>query len=388
MNSLKEKKRLIDWEEELNFWIPGIELEEHFIEYTKMEAFEKFSIGNTLYGLDLSIKDFYQQVFSMYYNKIDDINYNSFEKNIMNMFQINNTVEKKDESIIDESVNKEDIVYSKNNLSKTLNTDFMIKKVKKNSLIKRNTKDSDSLINLNNCINVVGCNKKNNIKSKANLSFFEVFKINKAKKKDKKLKKNIIKSSFAVALSIITAVSSYGIVKSLSKVNIEDNRSSISSVVLNDNISNNVKTMRKCVIDKDIVQYSEKSNVAISNTKIKEKDIELKSEDSTQSKLMLGSMIKLNSKSKIFCRSSDCIKNNNGYSPYFSLDTDRYIKSVTFDYNGSIINSKNQKEIDSLLSKGAKILVIGTSINENSNIADEGYYNYKDAKVLCKSGVL
>ena len=56
MNILKEKKRLIDWEEELNVWIPGINLEDHFIEYTKMDAFDKFNIGNTIYGWNLSMK--------------------------------------------------------------------------------------------------------------------------------------------------------------------------------------------------------------------------------------------------------------------------------------------------------------------------------------------
>lgn len=46
MNGLKEKKALIEWEKELDVWLVDILMAEHFLMYTKFEAFDKIVVNN------------------------------------------------------------------------------------------------------------------------------------------------------------------------------------------------------------------------------------------------------------------------------------------------------------------------------------------------------
>lgn len=383
MNILKKKKRLIDWEEELNVWIPGINLEDHFIEYTKMEAFDKFNIGNTIYGWNLSMKMLYQHILNGF--SVDINNYNEFQEKIFNLYQEKPLKDWENEygiRIVDICPDEHDKFYFKRDFLKKLNSNFVIEKVRKDII---NT-DYDNSINHNMKTNglIIKKRKTDVIRPKVK-SLFDIVNVKRNKKNNNKLKKNIIKSSFAIALSIITAVSSYGITKALSKSVSSDYDIKVSSNVSNDN---NLNSMKTCVIDNSL-KKSTKTNYTFGNNYVKEEVLEVKKQENNQCNLILGSKIKLKNNSKIFSKINDCINDNNGLNPYFSSDDDRYIKCVTLDYNGNIIDSKNQKEIDNLISDGAKILVIGTSMNNDSNIADEGYYNYKDAKILCKTcGVL
>lgn len=198
----------------------------------------------------------------------------------------------------------------------------------------------------------------------------------------KKIKKGIIKSSIAIVLSLVTAVSSYGLFKSFSNRNNNHNddttvNSSISAIpvytVINDKISE--------VNSKSIIVNEESDEVIVSKQEIVSDKVSNDEIKYTTDDLQLNQEITIIEGSSIYDNCWSAADEVDGLNPYYSCNEKRKIDSFGLEYNGEIIYTGDNDEINRYMSLGAHKTVVCTSING----CGEGFYNIDDVVVANKT---
>ena len=187
-------------------------------------------------------------------------------------------------------------------------------------------------------------------------------------------------------MTVTTSFAAFGILNSYNKKkNNPDNNDSKSDVVLQDNsVSNDIKP----IPDKDITDHKDNNDVKPSNTKPVQntvnKEVDVENDITENSEVNLGNIINVSPSSKIYDNIYDATNGTNGLTRYFENNVNRYIVYVAFEYNGQVIYSSSEKEIELLTNKGAKMVAVGTSLVKGGDC--EGFYNYDDVVTLNNGG--
>ncbi len=210
----------------------------------------------------------------------------------------------------------------------------------------------------------------------------------------KKLKKGIIMSSIALVMSLVTAVTSYGISKSLKDsvdnifdsnvVNLKDSISDSNFVkVINSNSNSIIESdivSEKVTIDETKEDLQREKNIGnnknvdnLLDSKDDDFNIDVKIED-----LELHQMVTVSVGSKIYTNCLDANNKTNGLNPYYSYDEEREINSFGLDYEGTMIYSDSEEEINYWTEKGAKKTTVCTTLNGGG----EGFYNIDDVVIV------
>ena len=233
---------------------------------------------------------------------------------------------------------------------------------------------------------------KNMVKS-AKEKVFKVVKTRKPKN-EKKVKHSLIKATIAIALSVTTAIAAFGLFKANSDKNDEviDNKTS-SVKTHDDNDKNIVKSGLDNLIsddfktkDSSVSKQKEKDVKSNQATKVDNKKTSVKENNNETLDIYtvnLGESINVSDDSKIYTNIYDAASETNGLNRYFSSDTTRYVEYMAFEYNGQVVYSNSEQEIELLKSNGAKMIAVGTSVEKNG--ACEGFYNSDDVVVLSKT---
>lgn len=199
----------------------------------------------------------------------------------------------------------------------------------------------------------------------------------------------MFKTAVAFALSVVTAISSYG----LSKMEVRGNESK-DSISYTDEMINPIENSG--LLEKNLI-YDKiyENNLSSDNTcdneieltekvEVDESIIEDKEEieifDSL-SNLDLGDNVIITDGAKIYSSVSDAVDMINGFNSYYANDVERTLKCIALEYDDEIIYSESIEEVKFLKSEGAVIVSVGTSINDGY----EGFYNANDVVVKTKT---
>lgn len=388
MSIFKEKKPLIEWEKDYDVWkldlLPG----QHFIECTKLEAFNLFSIGNIKRDWGCYEQDFYH-------------NYISFSKNstLSLLSGIDCTViDNRKKSFIEwekelgffvtnASIYEHNKKCSKREAEKILYTSFFVSSWNDEAdklyfdCIYNNKYSSDNCLVIKNFnyVNVVPVEEVNKSES-----FIKRTVIGKQRKKKNdisekkvkvgrydnkvKIRNKFFKKAFALALSLITAFSVTGFSNSaVETYSLNDEEISSST-----NLSESIIKSDECV--KLVNNYDNLDRNSIGrecfdlNKKTVTKQIEVDS-------VNLGDVINIKDGSKVYDNVYSAIDKDNGLDCIYSFDTDRNVNYVALKYDNNIIYSDDYDEISRYKQSGASVVSVCT---------DDGFYNSEDIVVKVK----
>lgn len=217
------------------------------------------------------------------------------------------------------------------------------------------------------------------------------------KSKDKtKVKRNIIKSTVAIVLSLVTSLS----VVSLTKL-VGSSKSDIDSVTVKTKVNDSTNSNNKDIginrvkevmnnNNKENTTYSNNSNVKssilekdVTNNNLVKKDNNVK-KDTINNNVLKNDDINIGDKivivdnsNTIYSSFDDAINDVNGLNPYYGNDLVRDVDYVALNYKGDITYCYTQEEVDSLKNMGATVEAVCTSIDNQVN---EGYYRVKQLK--------
>ena len=388
MSIFKEKKPLIEWEKDYDVWkldlLPG----QHFIECTKLEAFNLFSIGNIKRDWGCYEQEFYR-------------NYISFSRNstLILFSGIDCTViDNRKKSFIEwekelgffvtnASIYEHNKKCSKSEAEKLLYTSCFVSSWNDDAdklyfdCIYNKKYSSDNCLAIKNFkyVNVVPVeevNKKDSFIKKIVLGKQKNKKYEFTEKRVKvrgydnkvKIRGKCLKKVFALALSLMTAFSTTGFSNSaVETYSLNDEKISSST-----NLSDSIIKSEKCVklvndnvkLDRNSVS-KERFDL---NKKIVTKEIEFDS-------VNLGDVINIKDGSKVYDNVYSAIDKDNGLDCIYSFDTDRNVNYVALKYDNNIIYSNDYDEISRYEQCGASVVSVCT---------DDGFYNYDDIVVKVK----
>ena len=429
MNSLKEVKPLIEWENYLGVWMVDLLPKQHLVEYTKIEAFEKIGASNIR---DWTIREssLYNQL--IYNNGILCLEHKEYsvkdnrKRSLIEWEkELGFIIANIDNSSHLEYCTKEEAIqrlygsylvrswdeYADNIYLEYLNGMLHPKKTQEEKLVIKDFECVDvKPINNSKSANISNVNIKkkdsmfkkiSSIKTKLSEKIEEkIIKINNKNNKIK-VRKNGFKAFVSLTLSLVTAVSMYGFSKmkpaydnSVQKLSCIDevdddiinlNENLIFSDYQKDNILFN-NYQKENVFNNEIkdnldlfkAKEDNKKNVSVKqdiDNKVKcvkevvntnkESDVIFK----IDSDFNLGDKIILIDGSKVYDNVYGAIDKKDGYQTYYSYDTCRNINFLALNYNGTIIYSNNNSEVSKYKSMGAKVVSVCT---------DDGYYNAGD----------
>ena len=415
MNYLKVKKTLIEWERELDIWIPDIQFDEHFMNCSKIEAFDKINVYNVINGWNDNIISIYKK-FKYEYNSDfylfsigeSDLIKRKLYFGVKDLYCEKPLIEFEKElgiwivDIIEEDhykihlkkdvLDKLDIVY------KTKKWDIEANMYYSKYLLKskgENDENNESLKNEDLVLSEVK-NEKHHIHKKKNASnFLNIIKVNKSKKKNN-LKKSIIKKTMSLVLSMVTIASGYAFSKVIQRnddsftseaISYSKSTEDINNFKMN-NFESAILSKQNDKIDKDVDNKTEKKVDIEKKDQIIKTDLdneksfqEIKTDiDDENVSVHIGDDIELTNDALIYGNYYDTSDRKYGLNPYYGNEMDRYISAVTLEYNGVTDYYDNQSKIDSLINMGAKVIALQSS----NEFGVEGYYNICDVKVKSK----
>lgn len=429
MNSLKEVKPLIEWENYLGVWMVDLLPKDHLVEYTKMEAFAKIGVSNVR---DWSVREsnLYNQLCCnngiLYlehkeYNVIDNRKRPLIEWEREFGYCIVNLPNYKhlEYCTKEEASNKlygNYLVQSWNSFADNLYCKYMndfsnFKKINNEKIVVKDFEYVD-VLPINDIGESVKVNVGNSKKRNSVLSKIAIIKNKLSEKIEKKIikvnnKKNKvkvtnsgIKAFLSLTLSLVSTVSMHGFCKT--NISYENSIPRLSYVneidddVINLNHNNvfssyhreiikeeklNIDDFDKMLLKKiikdeiklDFVEnklINELNKITIDNIKKEDEDI---NNDSLLSSgcddVSIDDKIILEEGSKVYENIYSAIDEANGLSTYFSYDTCRNVDYIALDYNGNIIYSNDDNEVKYYKSRGAKVVSIRTN---------DGFYNVND----------
>ena len=230
-----------------------------------------------------------------------------------------------------------------------------------------------------------------------------IFGIKKARKPKSSIgmKKKIVTAAVAIAVSIVTAVTSLGfsnIFKKNKDMVIIDESSSISTTTevkenLNNDITSNKKTTNTKT-DNSVLSVNldtQKANLSeskLSNDESKREVVSsnIKAGTSTSGKkekeeqdilkekiVSLGDKITIKEGSSIYVSSDNANQQINGLEPIFSYSQERDVDMIVFDNNGTLIYADEKEEYDYCLKQNYELSCVRTG---------DGYYNGNDIIII------
>ena len=200
-----------------------------------------------------------------------------------------------------------------------------------------------------------------------------------------KIRRNIIKSSIAIALSLVTAVTAFGISKisfwknsevdgvTNSYVDIDDttydsnkNQELVSN--FDDKLVNNSIMFNK-FDNNEFAKVEDTKKSFVSSDNVEDNSLNVRS-------ISLNDEITIDDDAYIYTNAYDACCENDGLDPYYDSNYVRNVRGVAFEDDNSVVFAYTQEEYDYLNSKGAIIKAVG---------CDDGFYNIDDVKVLSYS---
>lgn len=221
-----------------------------------------------------------------------------------------------------------------------------------------------------------------------------------------KIKRGIITSSVALALSLVTAVTAFGVSKisfwkdnsvdsitdsyaDVIEENVDSNKINISHYEKNDFDNNKVNStdallgvddsiinsnMMFKASDDDKVSLNDNKMVNVNLNKEVDNNVEKdKSEDNSIDIISINDEITVTDGAHIYTNCIDACKKSDGLDPYYDSDYKRTIRGVAFESDGSIVYTYSQQDYDYWVEKGANIEAV---------CCDDGFYNIDDVKIL------
>ena len=255
-------------------------------------------------------------------------------------------------------------------------------------------------------------NKKSTISRK--VEWFQIISSRKPKNKQK-MKFNLIQTTVAVALSLVTSLTIFGVSKSLLNRKDNDIATENSNIEVKDDVirskSNNDEKSCDLLLNSDQLKGIYSPNIIENNKSYKPIDNNItdypkKSEEETDVHhkknegktdvdpneneqvtenaydIMIGDIVNVSPDSKIYDNIYDAASETNGLNRSISSNTTRYIEYIGFENNGQVVYSSSEEEINTLKNNGNKVVAVGVSVLKDGDC--EGFYNNDDVKVLSK----
>lgn len=400
MNSLDEKKPLIEWEKEIDGWLVDLLPNQHFVEYTKRDAFRRFNIGNVKRNWGYTENAIYQKY-------ID--NKNKYLNND-NALQFN-IVDGRKKRLIEWEKQLGFCITNLPNINhlEECSCDEAVKLLYSNYFVRAWDNEADKLYfdciqfkhNVNYS-NILAIRAMDSVKTKIDQnilkpksSFFNKIldinfgskfdsKVIKLKKSNSKIgvRKNKLKILLSATLSLVTAVTSYGFSKVNKTVDVAYEDFSYSNNV-NKKDLDNVLCLKSSdsfqeYIDSFSVNKKRSEEIIMAQEHYSfEKPLSINEDNLNNdiNDLNIGDTINIKDNCFVYDNVYSAIEKNNGYDTYYSYDTDRYISNVALNYHDNIIYSSDMKEIDRYKALGAEVVSVCT---------DDGFYNSEDIVVKVK----
>ena len=364
MSILMEEKPLIEWEKELDVWLVDVLPSEHFMVYSKMDAFAKMGIGNIKRGWG--------------YNE------NNIYSNYKSNGSLDNMINSNDNDLIIKPLIEWERelgywIYSFNKCDhlKKCSRREALKLINSNCFISSWNNDADllyeecykkpSYVYVNNYTMDIsktesvpkGTTGSHNIFSrfvnKVNDTVSSsIVKMRKPKNKQK-VRYGVMKAAISFAVSLVTVISA----GSLSTIK----TTSCDSSVMNENSTFDNESS---IVSSYTIKNNSTEEVLTCNS--------VNQNDDYVDSVNLGDAVTLREGSYVYGSIYNAIDRNNGLNTYYSYDTKRTIAYVALNYNDEIIYSNSISEIEYYKNRGALVVSVCTSINNEL----EGYYNSND----------
>lgn len=385
---------LIYWERESNVWLIGISDEDHFkIRCTKSEA---------LLRMHNSPKRMWGQSEEALYNEFKlngDVQFNKIDQTISNQ----ELLDSNDHSLIyhkfldswSQSVNEvastiPDDVKDNNEIGQEVtyvplngntNFNYAFSFDSEPTINSQSFRKKKKLSDLFAGFSFPTFIKSHPINKKLNdRKIFNIEKIRKPKNK-KKIKKNLIKVLVSV-LAGITIFSNCNILLGSESENFGNDFQVNYSILnqLNENLRNN--SMKQSINKNDIIDETEKDIVKENGNAVKNNDSDEETRDKKKDmeifndgNVYIDDKITIEDGSKIYVNIYNASKEEKGLNADISSNKVRNVSMVGVELDGNIIYSCSNDEIESLLEKGANIMAVGVTNDQN---VYEGFYNIND----------
>ncbi len=385
MSIFKEKKPLIEWEKEYDVWKDSLLPRQHFVEYTKLEAFNIFNIGSIRRNWGYNEYEIYRNYISCCKNDAlclnSGINYTVIDNRKKSL------IEWEKEFgfwIVNAKMYEHNIKYNKSEAERILYSNYFVSswnedadKIYFNCLYNDKYCINNSLmikdfqyVNVvpieDECLknlSVIKSEKYEKKKKRKSSIFEKSVKINGHNNRIK-VRGKVLKRIIALAMSLITSASATGFSNSFVKTYSINNEL--------ESVNTSIKFNYSKDLNVEVINDLDSDTIKMDNKKIDRKI------DFTIDKInnvSLGDIITVKQGSKVYDNVYSAIDKSDGLDSLYSFDTDRNVNYVALNYNDDIIYSNDVDEVNKYEQYGATVVSVCT---------DDGFYNSDDIVVKVK----